>query len=181
MSVPKIPLPARVLVSLLTPRKDLADQALPELIGELGPLREEIGPIEFGFTTYYEKEMGPGIRRWLWIFEQLVDRERLFHIKCLTNRLEQLYTIEGRRQFNLDPGLLSLENLVLATGKNRANRIYLRDGIFADLTLMYVAGRYRPLEWTYPDYADARLLEILNRLREGYKCQLKQYGHTPTP
>jgi hypothetical protein len=179
VSTPQIPLPAILVISVLTPDKEVVDQVLPTLIQEFGPLSEEIGPLAFRFTNYYEKEMGPGTRRWLWIFDALVDRGRLRAIKCLTNSLEQLYTIEGRRRFNLDPGLLTLENFILATGKNRANRIYLGDGIFADLTLMYVAGRYRPLEWTYPDYAESQLLEILNRIREGYKCQVNQPSLTP--
>ncbi len=179
MSIPKIPLPALLVVSVLTPDKDLVAEASSRLVEEFGPLQEEIGPLEFKFTNYYEKEMGPGARRWLLVFEPLVDRGRLLDIKCLTNSLEQLYTNEGRRKLNLDPGLLTLENFVLATGKNRANRIYLGGGIFADLTLMYVAGSYRPLEWTYPDYGSAQLLKILNRLREGYKCRMIQL--TPSP
>ena len=81
---------------------------------------------------------------------------------------------EGKRRFNLDPGLLTLGNFVLATGKNNAHRIYLAEGIFADLTLIFRSRSYRPLEWTYPDYADAELIGILNRLREMYKCRLAQ-------
>ena len=114
------------------------------------PVEEELGPLDFGFTTYYDDEMGPGIRRWLWAFADLVDRSELARIKCLTNRVEQTYSVEGRRRFNLDPGLMTLGNFVLATGKDNAHRIYLSDGIFGDLTLIFRGGSYRPLEWTYP-------------------------------
>jgi len=62
---------------------------------------------------------------------------------------------------------------VLATGKDNAHRIYLGEGIFADLTLIFRAGTYRSLEWTYPDYADPVLIGILNSIRENYKCGLK--------
>lgn len=105
------------------------------------------------------------------VFKDLVDRAGLASIKLLTNDIENAYSIDGKRQFNLDPGLLTLENFVLATGKNRAHRVYLSDGIFADLTLVFRKGSYRPLDWTYPDYADKELIEILNRIREHYKCR----------
>jgi hypothetical protein len=72
--------------------------------------------------------------------------------------------------------LMTLGNFVLATGKDNAHRIYLREGIFADLTLIFQGGTYRPLAWTYPDYADNGLIGILNRLRQDYKCKLTQPG-----
>jgi hypothetical protein len=102
----------------------------------------------------------------------MVDRAEIVGIKCLTNEIEQASAEGGKRNFNLDPGLLTLGNFVLATGKNNAHRIYLGKGIFADLTLIYRSRTYNPLEWTYPDYADPELITILNRLRESYKCKL---------
>jgi len=147
----------------------------------LGPLEERIGPIEFGFTSYYDRELGPGILRWLFSFERLIERAELVSIKLLTNGIEQTYTIDGKRRFNLDPGLMTLGNFVLATGKNNAHRIYLDQGIFADLTLVYRSGTYRALEWTYPDYADTHLITILNRLREQYKCTLTSRATVPGP
>jgi len=163
-----------VVLSVLTPDKDAYDRAAPSLIRELGPVEEELGPLDFGFTTYYDDEMGPGIRRWLWAFADLVNRSELARVKCLTNRVEQTYSVEGRRRFNLDPGLMTLGNFVLATGKDNAHRIYLRDGIFGDLTLIFRGGSYRPLEWTYPDYADSQMIGLLNGLRQRYKWKLTQ-------
>ncbi len=174
MSIPKTPEPARVVVSVLASDDRALDSAKSPLMGQLGPIDEEVGPISFNFTSYYDAELGPGIRRWLWSFRDLADRSALADIKCLTNGIEQTYTVEGKRRFNLDPGLLTLGNFVLATGKNNAHRIYLKDGIFADLTLIYRSGTYRPLEWTYPDYAEEELIAILNSLRERYKCMLAQ-------
>jgi hypothetical protein len=148
--------------------------AKPQLVRELGPIDEEIGPLAFNYTSYYDSEMGPGILRWLWSFADLVDREALPNIKCLTNTIELAYTVDGKRAFNLDPGLMTLGNFVLATGKNNAHRIYMGKGIFADLTLIFRAGTYHPLEWTYPDYANQELISILNGLRESYKCSLTE-------
>lgn len=180
MSTPRNPDPARLVVSVLVPDKAAVAAAVGDIEAELGPLEEEIGPLAFDFTDYYRREMGLGIRRWLWVFANLVDRSELARIKLLTNRIETSYSIDGKRRFNLDPGLLTLENFILATGKNRAERVYLGQGIFADLTLVFRQGTYHPLPWTYPDYADARLVEILNRIRETYKCTLRRPTETST-
>ena len=174
MSVPRIPEPAQVVVSILTSQDQYIDILRSLLIGHLGPIEEERGPLEFEFTPYYDKELGQGIKRWIWSFFDLVDRSELVRIKCLTNQLEHSYANHGRRNFNLDPGLVTLGNFVLATGKNNAHRIYLDEGIFADLTLVFRSGTYKPLEWTYPDYADRQLIGILNSIRETYKCKLKK-------
>jgi hypothetical protein len=174
MSTPVVPEFARLVLSVLCPDENILPALKPVLQTGLGPIEEEIGPLDFPFTSYYDREMGPGIRRWLWVFEHLLDRSRLASVKCLTNRIEQTYTIDGKRIFNLDPGFMTLGNFVLATGKNNAHRIYLQDGIFADLTLIYRSGSYHPLEWTYPDYADNGLISILNQLREQYKCRLTE-------
>jgi hypothetical protein len=174
LSIPRIPEPARLIVSVLTPCQDILDATSQALIRDLGPIEEVVGPLAFDYTSYYDAEMGAGIHRWLWSFANLVDRSELAPIKRLTNRVEQSYTDYGKRRVNLDPGLLTLGNFVLATGKNNAHRIYLTEGIFADLTLIFRSGSYRPLEWTYPDYADPLLISPLNRLRETYKCALQQ-------
>jgi hypothetical protein len=181
LSIPRIPEPARLIVSVLTPHQDILKKTAQTLVRELGPIEEVAGPLDFDFTSYYDTEMGSGIRRWLWSFANLVDRSELARIKLLTNRVEQSYTDCGKRRVNLDPGLMTLGNFVLGTGKNNAHRIYLAEGIFADLTLIFRSGSYRPLEWTYPDYADPLLIGILNRLRETYKCVLQQGNRLPAP
>jgi len=173
MSAPKIPEPARLVISALTPHDDLVQPISIRLAEELGPVQEQIGPIQFNYTDYYDREMGPGIFRWLLSFAQLVDKSSLASIKLLTNGVEQSYTERGKRKINLDPALLSLGNFVLATGKDNAHRIYLNEGIFADLTLVFRGGTYRPLDWTYPDYADPTLIDILNRIRDDYKSCLR--------
>lgn len=137
-----------------------------------GTVEEVIGPLAFDFTNYYSREMGEGIQRWILVFSRLVERAELAKIKCLTNRIEQSYTVGGARRVNLDPGFMTLGNFILATGKNNAHRVYLDHGIFADLTLIFREGSYRPLEWTYPDYAEQELIGFLNRLRKSYKCCL---------
>ena len=181
MSIPTVPDPARLIVSIITPDSRVLDVLAKELPRNLGPVDETVGPLPFDFTDYYDKEMGSGSRRWLWAFQRLVDRAHLASMKLLTNEVEQAYTSGGNRRFNLDPGLLTLENFDLATGKNRSHRIYLGEGIFGDLTLVFMKGAYRTLEWTYPDYADSEMITVLGRLREKYKWQLTELQKQTEP
>lgn len=161
-----------VVISVLSPDRGAVDAAASRVASLVGNVYEEIGPLAFEYTSYYEQEMGPGICRWFWALAETVYRERLVDIKLLTNSIEDEYRRDGRRRFNLDPGILALENFVLATGKNRAHRIYLGRGIFAELTYVFRKGRYRPLEWTYPDYASKELVDLFGGLRERHKWRL---------
>ena len=62
---------------------------------------------------------------------------------------------ELRRTVNIDPGLLSEESLVLATTKASGHRVAIATGLWAEVTLRFERGEYRPLPWTYPDYRKA--------------------------
>jgi len=75
-------------------------------------------------------EMGKPLFRQFLSFEKLISPEQLVEIKLFTNQLEQESAEQGRRRVNLDPGYLSLDHLVLATGKPCAHRIYLSQGIW---------------------------------------------------
>jgi hypothetical protein len=106
-------------------------------------------------------------------FAQLIHQEELAKIKLTTNRIEQSYMDNDRRKVNIDPGYLLHERFVLASGKNFSHRIYIGNGIYADLTLIYQRGGFVTLPWTYPDYADEPMLELLTRIRNKYSIDLK--------
>lgn len=93
-------------------------------------------------------------------------------VKLMTHDLEQRHALDGKRLFNLDPGLLTQERLVLATGKNFAHRIYLGEGIFADLTLVFQNGQWNVLPWTFRDYAGKALQSVLSTMRQRYREKL---------
>jgi hypothetical protein len=137
------------------------------------------GPeLPFPWTDYYEVEMGPALRRSFLSFADLVDPGELASVKLFTNAVERRFSSGGRRRFNLDPGLLSLGRFVLATTKDRAHRIPLStpsgEGIYGELTLIYEKGAFRPLPWTYPDWASEEYRNILAGLRERLKSELRQ-------
>jgi len=88
--------------------------------------------------------------------------------------IERQYLEGENRQVNIDPGYIGLERLILATGKNYVHRVYLSHGIYADLTLIFKKGSFRPLEWTYKDYANPEMISMFNNLRKRYMDQLRQ-------
>ncbi len=147
-----------------------------------GPVDEVLAAQQFTFSSYYEAEMGPGLMRTIFSVEQLVDPSTLVSYKHATNSIEnEMAGFPGRhadaqpgRTVNLDPGLLSLSRVILATTKASAHRIPLRDGLYAEITLIYRRGRYRPLEWTYPDYRSDAFVEWLARVRTTYHEQLRR-------
>jgi hypothetical protein len=158
--------PAKLVVGLLSADRKLLAQAQSALAEGFGTVTVKSPEIPFNFTDYYEKEMGPNLIR-LWVgFHGLVDPEQLADFKSTTRQLEKRFLgPNGRRRVNLDPGLLSLHNLVLASTKGYAHRIFLRGGVYADLTLLFQSGKFQPLAWTYPDYQTPACHEFLMRCR----------------
>ncbi len=173
MSIPRTPPDAKLVVGLFTSDKDLAEPVARDLERLFGPVDMVGRWIPFDFTGYYEKEMGGPLYRRMFSFEKTVGQDELADIKTRTNEIEKKYLDGGNRRVNVDPGILTLERFVLATGKNFAHRIYLKNGIFADLTLIYSKGGFRELPWTYPDYKDERLLSVLEKVRRKYVMDLK--------
>jgi hypothetical protein len=165
-------------VGLINREAGAAASCWRELEDRCGPL-DFLSPVRpFDYTAYYEKEMGaPLFRRW-GTFGRLLAPDGLAAMKLLTNGMEDRRRIAGKRTVNLDPGLLSAERLVLATGKDYSHRIYLGRGIFGDLTLIYSQGSFQPLPWTYPDYRDPDTVALFNILRERYLLQLRHKGET---
>ncbi len=174
MSIPRTPPKAKLAVGLFMRDKDLAAPFARELERLFGPVDLVGRWIPFDLTDYYGKEMGGELFRRLFSFGKLVGQDELADIKTRTNELEAKYLLDGNRRVNADPGILTLERFVLATGKNFAHRIYLKNGIFADLTLIYTKAGFRELPWTYPDYRDERLRSFLEKAREKYVLDLKK-------
>jgi hypothetical protein len=164
------------VVSLILARQDLAGAVMPRLAAYFGP-PDLLGPWwPFDTTAYYAPEMGQGLGRRLVAFLHLGHPGRLSAWKHFTNRLEEDFSLAGRRLVNLDPGYISTERLVLATGKNYSHRLYLDRNIFADLTLIYGRGDFQALPWSYPDYAQDPLRGLLGLVRRKYLWQLRQFS-----
>lgn len=174
MSIPRPPKPAKLVIGAFLKDKELFESLAKELIAEFGPV-DIISPwFLFDYTSYYEPEMGSPLFRRMLAFNKLIEQVNLSQIKNFTNQIETRYSNNGKRIVNIDPGFMLHEKFVLATGKNFAHRIYIGNNIYADLTLIYQDGEFRTLPWTYPDYADERMLSFLKNVRDKYFADMKQ-------
>ena len=167
------PQQVKLFASILFRGNENLLKALDMLSAQIGTIEEQTPVVPFLHTNYYEKEMGGDLTRTFILFGSPVERETLPEVKLITNEIEQSFALEGKRSINIDPGYVALEHVILATTKGYAHRVHLKNGIYADLTLMYRNGTYRPLEWTYPDYAEAYTISLFLQWREHYKKVLK--------
>ncbi len=169
--------PEKLIVPILISRQQMHPLLVEELQKRYGEIDYTSRDLPFFQTRYYDEEMGTPITRFFVSFARLIDPGTLAQIKTETNLLERQFTEAGRRKINLDPGLLSLSRFILASSKDGSHRIPLANGIFAEVTLVYERGSFRPLEWTYPDYRSPEYLTILSDIRKLYKVQLGDSFH----
>ena len=165
----------KLVVGMISGEDSLFEQAEKKLTQEFGLVDFTSSPLPFDCTDYYKKKMQINLKRKFISFASLIDPAKIVEIKLFTNQLEEnfLYPHSKQRRLNLDPGYITLAKLVLATSKNFQHRIYLRKGIYAEITLRYKRGKgFTYLEWTYPDYRSKEYIEIFNHLREIYRHQV---------
>jgi hypothetical protein len=176
MATPQAPAPVLLVVAAFSRHDDLFARARDELAARHGPVVLISAVYPFDQTTYYEATMGTGLRKQLWAFRDLIAADQLPVIKLATNALEETLagTYPEPRPINLDPGYLALGKFVLATTKDQAHRLYLRDGIYAEVTLHFRSGAFQPWPWTYADYRLPEVIAFLGQAREYYRQALGQ-------
>jgi hypothetical protein len=176
MAEPRTPDPVLLVVAAFSSHAAALAWARQRLEADFGPVVLAGEPFDFQHTAYYEASMGPGLRKQLFGFQRLLAPDSLPDVKRATNALERELAAAGRypqqRPLNLDPGILALGKFLLATTKDQAHRVYLRDGIFAEVTLRFEAGSWQPCPWTYADYREPHVRAFLGELRVLYKKHL---------
>ena len=174
--------PVMLFIAIMATRMDWIEEAIGLLGNQFGPIIAQATPYDFDqFTLYYAPEFGTGLRKTIIALNNLILPENLISIKRQTNEWEAGYQPQGAptpefplRRINLDPGYLSLSKVVLATTKDHAHRIYMGQGIFEEITLIYRKKEgFRPNPWTYPDYRAQDRLDFFNGLRQQYLAMLR--------
>jgi len=179
------PKPVKLVVSIFGSQAILLNYYKDLLIKEFGSVDQESDIQSFNFTEYYREEFGNGLIQKLYSFENLIKPERLSQIKIKTNTLEYINTDKiklnnkhypGPRKVNIDPGYISLDKFILASTKNGPARIYLNNGIYAEITLRFINKSFVPVEFTYSNYKTENFIDFLNKIRQIYKLQLRRYS-----
>lgn len=180
MAQPRLIEPVVRLCAVISRHAEAHQWALRRLREQWGATAETAAPAAFNAGGFYDDEMGEGLTKVLVAFGTLADPAGLADWKLATNAWEHEYAQSHdhaeRRPLNLDPGYITQAKWVLATIKDRDHRLYLRDGIFAEVTLNYMGGRWIHHRWTYPDYRTEEVGEFAMACRERLRAHLMQTG-----
>ncbi len=151
-----------------------ADRLRHILETAFGPLGEPSPPAPFDLSRYYTAEMGSGLQRRFFPFSRLVDPTTLVAIKKECIGLEGKYAKENLRTINLDPGYLDLFKVVLISEKYSGRKIYLGEGMYADLTLLFENGAFKAQQRAFPDFRLPEQLDYFLGLRQRYRTLAPQ-------
>lgn len=166
---------AKLIAALMSSDLTLMEEVEQQLATKFGDYDLKSKVFSFDdFSHYYAPEMGEGLQKRFVSFAAMIRLEELAKVKNFTNDLEQQYVIGGKRQINVDPGYLTHAQMVLATTKDYSHRIYLGQGIHAELTYIISKKTFRSLEWTYPDYRKAWAIEFFGKVRQKYLRQMRE-------
>mgnify|MGYP001269670914 CR=1 FL=1 len=134
-------------------------------------------PIDFSHSSYYEHEMGPNLKRIFVGFNALIAPQQGYTYKLKAVQTEERHKINGNRKFNLDPGIISMHNLILYSTKNFSHRMACNSGIYAEVTCLFKRKSLSYLEWTYPDFKVQAHQHFFLNLRSGYKNKLRRLNY----
>jgi hypothetical protein len=169
MGVPREPTYSLLVVAAFSRHVDALDWAAERLTSKYGTIALVSPDFPFTQTKYYHATMGENLVKRFLVFDSLVPADCLPDVKLntiyLENEMANLGQYPDPRPLNLDPGLVQLGKFLLASTKDQAHRIFLRDGIFAEVTLRFQAGAFETWPWTYADYQEPAIREFLNKAR----------------
>jgi hypothetical protein len=156
MGAPQFPHDVKLFTGVLYRENDLV---------EIEHLLEK----KFNYSKYYEDELGASPMRIFFSFENYFCPDEMRKFKLESNQMEAGRVQNKLRTFNIDPGYIDLDKIVLATTKPATYRIYLGEGIYAQSTLFFKDAAFHPWPWTYRDYTDKKALDFFTRVRNQFK------------
>ncbi len=163
----------RLVVSVIHSSLDALADGLKALEKRFGRVQFETEGADCQDAEMYREEMGSGLQRRFFSFDRAVWRDTLPELKATCHKIEAQFADRVRDDFffrtiNIDPGILSPTNLTMASHRELGHRVYLHDGVFAELALVYSRGHFVRLPWTSPDYITPETIEFLTNVRGGF-------------
>jgi hypothetical protein len=169
------PNPVKLFIGMISQDISLFERLKGDLISLFGPSDMESPVWQWEHTDYYLKEMGAGLKRRFVFFQRLINPKDIVEIKLKTIEFEKQYLNEnGGRRINLDPGYLNSAKVVLVSAKDFSHRIYLGNGIYGEVTLIYSGNAYHTLPYTFPDFRTQECFDVFKKAREMYKTLMQE-------
>jgi len=166
MGVPHLFEKPILFIGTLFAEKNIFEDVFPVLKDKFGNVLFQSDIQPWNYSEHYTRELGAPLQRNFIFFDGVIDPSTLADIKLLTNDLEAIYSLAGKRKINLDPGYLTLAKVVLASTKNYSHRIYIGKGIYAELALLYKNHQFITMPYTYNDYKDPYYLNMFMTVRK---------------
>jgi hypothetical protein len=170
MGAPTPHAPVVRLLAVITRHEVALAWAIERATSAWGPIARRSSTFAFVETDYYQPTMGNDLGKTFLTFEQLADPADVGRWKHETNAWEVEYaSLDNHaepRPLNLDPGYLTPAKLVLASTKDHAHRIYLGDGMYAEVTLFFKRGAWQAGDFTFPDYRRADYHAFFSEVRD---------------
>ncbi len=169
MARKQIPSNGKLVVSLIYSSMDALADAVSALEKKFGPVEFETMEIETSQAQEYREEMGENLLRRFISFEKPVSRSSLVELKDTCFKIEPNFADKVGdflfRTVNIDPCIITADNVVITSHRESNCNIYFKDGVFVEIALIYSRGTYRQLPWTMPDYCDPEAIDFFDRVR----------------
>jgi hypothetical protein len=147
-------------------KQNYLTKAIDELQKNFGSIVLQSKEFSLEYSHYYEKEMGEDLIKKFVLFDEIIDKEDSVKIKKYSMELEDSLREDGRRTVNIDPVYADGYQVVALSHKDRGSRIYLSNGVYAEIQLLYHHGSFWPLLWSYLDYKENA--DFFNEVRRIY-------------
>lgn len=161
--------PVKLVAGVLYPEPEWWEWTLGKLSDLWGTPEEISDSFPFTVTAYYSNIASVLHRRFL-SFSGLRDGGELVKWKKAACFVEA--KSRTPRAVNIDPGYVNGARLVLASTKDHAHRIYIGEGIHAEVTLRYRFKQWVAFDYTFPDFAEGMYDAFLSAVRKRWIIEM---------
>jgi hypothetical protein len=176
-SLEVLPKPVKIISGVLYPKDapELLEWTAARLSERFGVVERECGPYDFDYTDYY-RDISPRLAKRFFSFRGVWNPCEIVGWKKFAIHVEARSAGDagGGRRVNVDPGYVDGARLVLASTKDSAHRIYLNQGIYAELTLRRRKFGWESFSYTFPDFRSGIYRSFLDAVRLDWKRDIRE-------
>lgn len=138
-----------------------------DISNEIGKVSRIIPNSVWKAPIQYVAEMGDNLQNEIWFLDKM-NLSQVVVLKRWLIYFEYEYSVNGHRQFNLNPGYISSDGMFLLTHKDNQlrGRQFLENGIWQEKQYIIEKSIFRPFENTFDEFLGADRLNLFNRLNE---------------